>query len=81
MAISVTAQRPVPISFKLAPSKYTLSSMMRKRSWLRWERCFYLVLLDIENALDYLRVVIDELWNHGKGAHNADVDFHSCVRP
>ena len=41
---------------------------------------FYLVLLDIENALDYLRVVVDELWNHGESSHDADVDFHSCVR-
>ena len=31
--ISVIAQRPAPISLMLAPMRYTLSSMMRKRSW------------------------------------------------
>ena len=30
--ISVTAHRPAPISFRLAPRKWTLSSMIRKRS-------------------------------------------------
>ena len=43
--------------------------------------CFYLVLLDIEYALDNLRVVIDELRNHGESAHDANVDFHGGVRP
>ena len=32
ICISVTAQRPAPISFRLAPMKYTLSSIIRNRS-------------------------------------------------
>lgn len=36
MLISVTAQSPAPISFKLAPNRKTLSSIIKKRSWLRW---------------------------------------------
>jgi len=32
VVISVTAHRPAPISFRLAPRKWTLSSMIRKRS-------------------------------------------------
>ena len=43
--------------------------------------CLLLMLLYVEDTLYNLRVVIDELWNHGESAHNADVDFHSCVRP
>ena len=31
--------------------------------------------------LNNLRVVIDELGNHGESPHDADVDFHGCVRP
>lgn len=42
---------------------------------------FYLVLLDIEYALDNLRVMIDELRNHGESPHDANVDFHGSVRP
>ena len=43
--------------------------------------CLLLMLLNVEDALNNLRVVIDELRNHGKCAHDADVDFHGCVRP
>ena len=43
--------------------------------------CFLLMLLNVEDALNNLRVVIDELRNHGKCAHDADVDFHSSIRP
>lgn len=52
MLISVIAQSPAPISFKLAPKRKTLSSIIKKRSWLRcgnwmnsisgyWVLCFF----------------------------------------
>ncbi len=41
---------------------------------------FYLVPLDIEYALDNLRVVINELRYHGESPHDANVDRHSSIR-
>ena len=43
--------------------------------------CLLLMLLYVEDTLNNLRVVIDELRNYGKSAHDADVDFHSSIRP
>ena len=37
--IFVIAQRLVPISFTLAPIKYTSSSTIKKRSWDLWDNC------------------------------------------
>ena len=43
--------------------------------------CLLLMLLNVEDPLYDLCVVIDELRDHGESAHDADVDFHGCVRP
>ena len=32
----VTAHKPAPISFTLAPNRYTSLSIIRKRSWFLW---------------------------------------------
>ena len=43
--------------------------------------CLLLMLLYVEDTLNNLRVVIDKLGNHGKCAHDTDVDFNGGVRP
>ena len=43
--------------------------------------CLLLMLLNVKDPLNDLRVVIDELRYHGECPHDANVNLHGCVRP